>query len=115
MYITCSISDVSTAGHFPIAKVPTGQTELHERATILQPGAREHWFYRAAASRSPVLTPRCYYQAIDEATGQSVLLLEDIAAPTSGQLVGATPTAVSPTILAATICSNCSRLDIVLS
>jgi thiamine kinase-like enzyme len=74
-----------------IAKLPTGQTELHERATILQPGAREHWFYRAAASRSPVLTPRCYYQAIDEATGQSVLLLEDIVAPTSGQLAGATP------------------------
>jgi hypothetical protein len=73
-----------------IAKLPTIQTELHERATILQPGARENWFYRVAALRSPVLTPRCYYQAIDEATGQSVLLLEDIVTPTGSQLAGAT-------------------------
>jgi hypothetical protein len=73
-----------------IAKLPTIQAELHERATILQPGARENWFYRAAAPRSPVLTPRCYYQAIDETTGQSVLLLEDIVAPTGSQLAGAT-------------------------
>lgn len=73
-----------------IAKLPTIQAELHERATILQPGARENWFYRVAAPRSPVLTPRCYYQIIDETTGQSVLLLEDIVAPTGGQLAGAT-------------------------
>jgi hypothetical protein len=73
-----------------IAKLPTVQTELHERATILQPGARENWFYCVAAPRSPVLTPRCYYQAIDDATGQSVLLLEDIVSPIGSQLVGAT-------------------------
>jgi hypothetical protein len=73
-----------------IAKLPTVRTNLHERAAILQPGARENWFYRVAALRSPVLTPRCYYQAIDEVTGQSVLLLEDIVAPTGGQLAGAT-------------------------
>jgi ribosomal protein S18 acetylase RimI-like enzyme len=77
-----------------IAKLPTVQAELHERATILQPGARENWFYRVAAPRSPVLTPRCYYQAIDETTGQSVLLLEDIVAPTGSQLAGATPAQV---------------------
>jgi hypothetical protein len=73
-----------------IAKLPTIQAELHERATILQPGARENWFYRVAALRSPVLTPRCYYQAIDETTGQSILLLEDLAALPGSQLVGAT-------------------------
>jgi thiamine kinase-like enzyme len=73
-----------------IAKLPTVQAELHERATILQPGARENWFYRVAAPCSPVLTPRCYYQAIDETSGQSVLLLEEIVAPTGSQLAGAT-------------------------
>jgi hypothetical protein len=27
-----------------IAKLPTVNTELHERATVFQPGARESWF-----------------------------------------------------------------------
>src|SRR5688572_20795736 len=62
-----------------IAKLPTADAELHERAAVFQPGLRENWFYRAGAPRSPISVPHCYYNAIDAATGQSILLLEDLA------------------------------------
>lgn len=74
-----------------VAKLPTDNRELNERAVIFQPGSRENWFYRLGASRTPICTPRCYYNAIDTTTGQSILLLEDLAdAPSGDQRVGAT-------------------------
>lgn len=74
-----------------VAKLPTADAELHERAAIFQPGSRENWFYRAAAPHTPICSPCCYYNAIDAATGQSILLLEDLAfAPSGDQLKGAT-------------------------
>ena len=74
-----------------IAKLPTSVPELHERAAIFQPGSRENWFYRSGSPRSPINVPRCYYNGIDVATGQSILLLEDLAPALSGnQLKGAT-------------------------
>jgi hypothetical protein len=74
-----------------IAKLPTSSTELNERAAVFQPGSRENWFYRFGATRSPINVPRCYYNGIDAATGQSILLLEDLApAPSGNQLAGAT-------------------------
>lgn len=74
-----------------IAKLPTADAELNTHAAAFQPGSRENWFYRSGASRSPVYVPRCYYTAIDNATGQSILLLEDLTfAPVGSQLTGAT-------------------------
>jgi hypothetical protein len=74
-----------------IAKLPAIDPELHERAVTFQPGVRENWFYRLGASRSPIHVPRCYYNATDQTTNQSVLLLEDLAPfPTGNWLEGAT-------------------------
>lgn len=74
-----------------IAKLPTADTELHARASVLQPGRREQWFYRRAAPRVPVRVPRCYYSRVDRSTGESLLLLEDLTAhPTGDWLAGAT-------------------------
>jgi len=67
-----------------IAKLPTGQTELHERAEVLQPGVRENWFYRSGAPTSPIRVPYCYLNSTDPVTGESVLLLEDLATVQSG-------------------------------
>jgi hypothetical protein len=80
-----------TAPQSLIAKLPTADTELHERAAVFQPGLKENWFYRVAAPSSPICVPRCYYNALDAATGQSILLLEDLAsAPSGNQRIGAT-------------------------
>jgi aminoglycoside/choline kinase family phosphotransferase len=45
---------------------------------------RECWFYRIGAARTPVNIPRCYYNAVDAATGESFLLLEDLAPARTG-------------------------------
>lgn len=61
-----------------IAKLPTDKVGLNENAQVFQPGTRESWFYRKAAGCSGIAVPRCYANQIDPATGQSVLLLEEV-------------------------------------
>ena len=39
---------------------------------------REINFYKKIANKTDIRTPRCYYAALDEETGDSVLLLEDL-------------------------------------
>ena len=74
-----------------IAKLPSIETELHERAQIFQPGSRENWFYRSGAAYSPIRIPRCYLNESDRSTGESVLLLEDLAPASPGSwMEGAT-------------------------
>ncbi len=81
----------TTAPQTLIAKLPTPETELHERAMIFQPGSRENWFYRSGAARSPMSVPHCYLNESDRSSGESVLLLEDLAPASPGSwLVGAT-------------------------
>ena len=58
-----------------IAKLPTADAALHENAGVFRPGAKETWFYRHGAARSPLHTPHCYYSAVHRATGESILLL----------------------------------------
>ncbi len=48
---------------------------------------REARFYRDIAPRSRIRTPRCYYAGIDEATGGSVLVMEDLDSYTKGDQV----------------------------
>lgn len=62
-----------------IAKLPTPNTALQQNASVFRPGLKENWFYRRGAGRTPVNVPRCYYNAVDPATGESFLLLEDLA------------------------------------
>lgn len=74
-----------------IAKLPTARTELHERAQVFQPGTRENWFYRAAATQSPLRVPHCYLNDTDLNSGASVLLLEDGSPAVPGNwMAGAT-------------------------
>jgi len=73
-----------------VAKLPAGNMELHENAAVFQPGRKETWFYQHGANHTPVRTPRCYYNSLDPITGQSILLLEDLAPAQNGnQLDGA--------------------------
>jgi hypothetical protein len=67
-----------------IAKLPTANPELQQHAAVFQPGAKETWFYRYGAARSPLNVPRCYFNAVHDATGESVLLLEDLAPADTG-------------------------------
>ena len=74
-----------------IAKLPTPDARLNERAAVFQPGSRENWFYSSGAARSSIHIPCCYYNTTDNATGQSILLLEDLShAPTGSQFRGST-------------------------
>jgi hypothetical protein len=67
-----------------VAKLPTVDSELHQRADVFQPGTKETWFYSQGAARSPLNVPRCYYAAVAGATGESALLLEDLAPAQTG-------------------------------
>jgi hypothetical protein len=70
-----------------IAKLPTVKHELHQNAAVFQPGRKESWFYRQGAARTPVSIPRCYYNAVDPKTGESFLLLEDLAPARRGERI----------------------------
>ncbi|HUS16073.1 MAG TPA: oxidoreductase family protein [Chloroflexia bacterium] len=59
---------------------------------------REARFYEELAPRSRVGTPRCYFSSIDLATGDSLLLLEDLGAARNGSSV--TPCSVEEAELA---------------
>ena len=53
----------------------------HQRAMFHGIGlyAREVRFYRQLAAQAPIRTPHCYFAAIDPETGETALLLEDLA------------------------------------
>jgi aminoglycoside/choline kinase family phosphotransferase len=75
-----------------IAKLPAGEgpdadADRHENAAVFQPGQKECWFYRRVAANvpgPPVNVPRCYFNALDAATGESFLLLQDLAPARTG-------------------------------
>ena len=90
LYLTYD-QPTTTAPQTLVAKLPTLETELHDRAQVFQPGSRENWFYRSGADSSPMHVPRCYLNESDSSTGESVLLLEDLAPASPGRwLAGAT-------------------------
>lgn len=55
--------------------------DAHQRAMFHGIGlyAREVRFYRQLAAQAPIRTPHCYFAAIDPETGETALLLEDLA------------------------------------
>ena len=52
-----------------IAKLPTGNTELHQNAVVFRPGVKERWFYQRGAARTPLVVPKCYYCRVAGAMG----------------------------------------------
>ena len=61
-----------------VAKFPTA--DPHVRATLNRHGIyeREIRLYKEVAQAGGLRTPRAYYSAFDNETGESVLLLEDL-------------------------------------
>jgi hypothetical protein len=74
-----------------IAKLPTADTGLFQNAAVFRPGAKESWFYRHGAARSPLNVPRCYFNAVAGASGESVLLLQDLAPAQTGDWADGIP------------------------
>ena len=61
-----------------IVKLPTTRTDLRDNAAIFQPGNSESWFYGHGAKRTPVRTPKAYFNTVNRATNESFLILEDL-------------------------------------
>jgi hypothetical protein len=70
-----------------IAKFPTPVPENRQVAETLRFYEVETSFYREIASQVELRTPRVYYNAYDPASGDFVLLIEDLAPATCGDQV----------------------------
>ena len=76
-----------------IAKLPTTEEGARQVGSFLRVWFREAMFYAHLASQLPdtVTVPRCFFNAVDEDAGHTVLLLSDEAPSQSGdQVLGAT-------------------------
>jgi hypothetical protein len=75
-----------------VGKFPSANPVSRERGVTNGHYAREINFYRHLAATAGVATPRWYLAEFDEATGEFVLLMEDLAPAEQGdQLAGVTP------------------------
>lgn len=74
---------------------PQAREAVHEMGFY----EREIGFYRELARHCPVRTPRCYYSAVDQASGWSVLLLEDLTALHQLTSTGGPVTDVEPLMI----------------
>jgi hypothetical protein len=75
-----------------IAKLPAATEENRELANLFRFYEREVRFYEQIADEVELRTPRCYYSTIDVASGDYVLLLEDMAPARVGdQLASCSP------------------------
>ena len=70
-----------------IVKLPTTDPLLRTVFDGLRQNRREVRFYEKTLTGGHLQTPRCYYGATDPATGDSVLLLEDVSAARQGDSV----------------------------
>ncbi|HLZ69277.1 MAG TPA: phosphotransferase [Dehalococcoidia bacterium] len=74
-----------------IAKIPSGDEQTKGMANAFGFYAKEVRFYRELAARVSLPAPACWYSALEEASGDFVLLLEDLGAARLGdQLAGCT-------------------------
>lgn len=74
-----------------IAKIPSPDPQTRGLAGAFRFYEREVRFYRDLAPALALPTPRCYYSAFDPASGDFILLLEDLAGARLGdQLAGCT-------------------------
>ena len=73
----------SNAGDLPstiVVKLPSADPQLRTVFERLGQNRREVRFYRSLASNQHLPGPRCYFSEVDPTTGNTVLLLEDMAA-----------------------------------
>jgi hypothetical protein len=76
--------DAGDAPRTVIAKIPSSDPQTRGMVSIFRFYEREVRFYRDLAAEVPVCTPICYYGEFDAASGDFVLLLEDLAASRIG-------------------------------
>ena len=76
-----------TAPHTLIAKFSASDLAIRSLGNALGLYKREVHFYRELAERVAVQTPRCYFAAIDPVSGESLLLLEDLAPARNGDRI----------------------------
>ena len=75
-----------------IAKFPSADPNLRTVFDRLEQNRREVWFYREFADSPCIATPRLYHGGVDPASGDTVLLLEDMAHARQGDsVVGCSP------------------------
>jgi aminoglycoside/choline kinase family phosphotransferase len=80
-------SDAAEAPRSLVAKFSAADPQARALPHAMGFYEREVRFYQQNAARSPLRTPRCYFSAIDTATGLSLLLLEDLTAAANGNWV----------------------------
>ncbi|MQF48770.1 DUF1679 domain-containing protein [SAR202 cluster bacterium AC-647-N09_OGT_505m] len=73
--------------HSIVAKLPTRDPVLRKVADLFECDQREVRFYQAVAPNSVIQTPHIYYSAIDEVTGDTILLMEDMSNARQGDSV----------------------------
>lgn len=75
-----------------IAKLPSPQPETRQMVAAFHFYEREVSFYAELGGKVTLSTPKCYFHAFDAATGDFVLLLEDLGSARLGdQLAGCAP------------------------
>ena len=73
--------------HTVIVKLPSTDPALRVIADKLGQGRREVRFYQEAPTNGDIQIPHSYYSAIDSATGNTILLLEDVNSARQGDSV----------------------------
>jgi hypothetical protein len=75
-----------------VAKLATAEPQTRGMVSLFRFYEREVRFYDELAAGVPVATPRCFFSAFDPASGDFVLLLEDLGGARIGdQLAACTP------------------------
>ena len=79
--------DASGMPHTLIAKLPTADPAMRLLTNRLGNCQREVRFYQEVANDGHMQTPHCYFCGIDPATGNTILLLEDMTRARQGDSV----------------------------
>ena len=73
--------------HSIVVKLPTRDRVIRKIADLLKCDQREVRFYQVVAPNSVIQTPYIYYSEIDEVTGDTVLLMQDMSNARQGDSV----------------------------
>ena len=71
-----------------VLKLPSADPALRMLSNRLGSSQRELRFYQDVAPEGYLQTPRCYYGGVDAATGDTVLLLEDVSGRQGDSVAG---------------------------
>ena len=70
-----------------VAKLPTRDPVLRKIADLVECDQREVRFYQTVGPNSEIQIPHIYYSAVDEVTGDTILLMEDMSNARQGDSV----------------------------